>query len=200
MPDTPATTRQRQLIANAAARLMAESGLTDPSQAKRKAALSLGFPDNVKLPDNAEVEVELRLYQRLFQEDEQGERIDRLRQLARKVMTQLQAFHPYLVGSVLEGTAGRQAEIDIQLFTDSTKEVEIFLLNQHIDYEHSIPRSERAEAVLTLLNEEVPINLVVYPYNDERITLRTRDGRIRPRMRLDALQQLLGEARDALPE
>jgi hypothetical protein len=200
MPHTSATNRQRQLIANAAARLMAESGLADPSLAKRKAALGLGLPDNVALPDNAEVEAELRLYQRLFQDEEQLERIGELRRLARDVMTRLQAFHPYLVGSVLDGSAGRHAEIDIQLFTDSAKDVEIFLLNQRIDYAHSVPRSERAEAVLTLQDEEVPINLVIYPYNDERITLRTRDGRIRPRMRLEALDRLIRESSNGLSE
>ena len=200
MPHTSATNRQRQLIASAAARLMAESGLADPSLAKRKAALGLGLPDNVALPDNAEVEAELRLYQRLFQDEEQAERIGELRRLARDVMARLQAFHPYLVGSVLDGSAGRHAEIDIQLFTDSAKDVEIFLLNQRIDYAHSVPRSERAEAVLTLQNEEVPINLVIYPYNDERITLRTRDGRIRPRMRLEVLDRLIRESSDGLSE
>ena len=200
MPHTSAPNRQRQLIANAAARLMAESGLADPTLAKRKAALSLGLPENVALPDNAEVEAELRLYQRLFQDDEHAERIGRLRRLARSVMARLQAFNPYLVGSVLDGSAGRHAEIDIQLFTDSAKDVEIFLLNHSADYEHSVPRSERAEAVLTLQGEEVPVNLVIYPYKDERITLRTRDGRIRPRMRLEALDRLIKESCDAVPE
>ena len=38
----------------------------------------------------------------------------------------MQKFNPYLTGSVLDGTAGRYAEIDIQLFTDSAKDVEIF--------------------------------------------------------------------------
>ena len=200
MPHTSAPNRQRQLIANAAARLMAESGLADPALAKRKAALSLGLTENVALPDNAEVETELRLYQRLFQEDEHAERIGRLRRLARSVMARLQAFNPYLVGSVLDGSAGRHAEIDVQLFTDSAKDVEIFLLNHSAGFVHSVPRSERAEAVLTLQGEEVPVNLVIYPYKDERITLRTRDGRIRPRMRLEALDRLIKESCDALPE
>lgn len=200
MPHSSALARQRQLIASAAARLMAESGLNDPNQAKRKAALGLGFPDATHLPDNTEVENELRLYQRLFQDEEQSQRIQALRRIAFDTMTALQDFNPYLSGAVADGTAGRQAEIDIQLFTDSAKEVEIFLLNQHIDYEHNTPRSERAEAVLTLLNDDVPINLVVYPRNAERITLRTRDGRVRPRLRLTALDRLLKEASDAPPE
>lgn len=193
-------TRQLQLIANTAARLMAEDGLTDYAQAKRKAVLSLGLPENARLPDNAEVEAELRTYQRLFQEDEQAARLNQLRRIARKAMIRLQRFNPYLTGSVLDGTAGRHAEIDIQLFTDSAKDVEIFLLNQGVDYEHSVPRTDRAEAVLTLQDDEAVINLVVYPRNEERVTVRTRDGRVRPRLRLDGLERLLTEATDDLPE
>ena len=183
--------RQLQLIAHAAARLMAEDGIADFSAAKRKALQTLGLPENAKLPGNAEVEEELRAYQRIFQNEEQQRRIGRLRRTARDIMELLQDFTPYLAGAALDGTAGRHAEIDIQLFTDSAKEVEIFLLNQKIDYEHSEPRNERAEAVLTIPGEEAPVNLVVYPRKEERVIARTRDGRVRPRMRLDALNRLL---------
>ena len=155
--------RQQHLIASAAARLMAEDGITDYVQAKRKAAQGLGLPENTRLPDNAEVEAELRCYQRLFQDEAQRQRIDHLRKVAREIMSLVQRFNPYLTGSVLDGTAGRHSEIDIQLFTDSAKDVEIFLLNQRIDYEHSTPRTDRAEAVLTLQGDDSVINLIVYP-------------------------------------
>ena len=193
MPTQNATTRQRHLIAHAAARLMAEDGITDYTQAKRKAAQGLGLPDHTALPDNAEIEAELRVYQRLFQDQEQRQRIDHLRLTAREIMLTVQRFNPYLTGSVLDGTAGRHAEIDIQLFTDSAKDVEIFLLNQRIDYEHSEPRSDRAEAVLTIHNADATINLIVYPCNEERVTFRSRDGRVRQRMRLEALERLIAE-------
>ena len=182
--------REKQLIASAAARLMAEDGLTDYAQAKRKAVQGLNLPENVRLPDNAEVEAELRSYQRLFQDEAQRARIDHLRKVARQIMCVVQRFNPYLTGSVLDGTAGPHSEIDIQLFTDSAKDVEIFLLNQRIDYEHSTPRSDRAEAVLTLQGDDSLINLIVYPRNEERMVFKTRDGRIRPRLRLDAMDSL----------
>ena len=183
--------RQQHLIASAAARLMAEGGITDYVQAKRKAAQGLGLPENTRLPDNAEVEAELRSYQRLFQDEAQRQRIDHLRKVARKIMSLVQRFNPYLTGSVLDGTAGRHSEIDIQLFTDSAKDVEIFLLNQRIDYEHSTPRTDRAEAVLTLQGDDSVINLIVYPRNQERVVFKTRDGRIRQRLRLEAMDSLL---------
>lgn len=190
---------QRRRIASAAARLMAEDGIADFAFAKRKAARGLGLPDGTRMPDNAEIEAELRSYQRLFQEEEQSERIVHLRQKAADLMAILQRFNPYLTGPVLDGTAGRYAEIDIQLFTDSAKDVEIFLLNQRIDYTHSVPRTERAEAVLSLradaMDAGIIANLVVYPAQLERIVLKTRDGRVRERARLDAVRELLAAAR-----
>ncbi|MFT3848067.1 MAG: hypothetical protein QM739_05155 [Propionivibrio sp.] len=191
--DTANTTQQKALIASTAARLIAESGISDYSLAKRKALHTLGLPDGTPLPENAEVETELRTYQRLFQGGEHAERIDRLRRRACEIMELVQKFNPYLTGSVLDGTAGRYAEIDIQLFTDSAKDVEIFLLNQRIDFAHSTPRSDRAEAVLTLNDDVAAINLIVYPRFEERIVLKTRDGRVRQRVRLDALKKMLSE-------
>ena len=44
-------------------------------------------------------------------------------------MHALARFHPYLSGPVLKGIAGRYAEIDLQLFPESAKEVELFLLD-----------------------------------------------------------------------
>ena len=189
------TAQLRTRIASAAARLIAEQGISDYALAKRKAAHSLGLPDGTPLPENAEVDDELRIFQRLFQDEEQGQRIAHLRQKAAGLMQILQRFTPYLSGSVLDGSAGRYAEIDIQLFTDSAKDVEIFMLNQHLDFVHSVPRSDRAEAVLTLDDDDTVVNLIIYPAHQERVSFKTRDGKIRPHARLDAVLKLIDAAR-----
>jgi hypothetical protein len=192
-PVFPPAARQHSHIASLAAKLMAEDGIDDYSVAKRKAVSILGLPANTRLPENAEVESELRAYQRLFQEQEQSDRLADLRQKAIDFMEIVQPFNPYLSGAVLDGTAGRNTDIDIQLFTDGAKEVEIFLINKHIEYQHSTPRSERAEAVLTLDHEGAVINLVIYSRQDERVVFRTRDGRVRPHARIDAVRRLCAE-------
>jgi hypothetical protein len=189
--DHPHSHSHRAHIASTAARLMAEDGINDFALAKRKAARSLGLPETSQMPDNAEVEAELRIYQRLFQNDEQSTIVAHLRRKAAELMTIVQQFNPYLTGSVLDGTAGRYAEIDIQLFADSAKDVEILLLNQQIDFEHSTPRTDRAEAVLSIRCDDAIANLVIYPPQEERVTFRTRDGKVRERARLDAVRNLL---------
>ena len=182
--------RQRKQLAEAAARLLVDEGGGDLAWAKRKAARQLAVADTALLPDDSEVEEQLRTYQRLFQESESQAHLQRLRRTAVRLMVWLQRFKPYLSGSVLDGSAGRHAEIDIQLFPDSAKEVEIFLVNAQIDYRHSVPRTERAEAVLTF-EDPMTINLVLYPPDLERVSFKTRDGRPRPRARLEAVQRLL---------
>jgi len=183
----------RASIASAAARLMAEDGVTDYHQAKRKAARQLGLPEHTAFPDNAEVEAELRVYRSLYQEEGHAELIAAMRHTALELLDMLAEFHPYLTGSVLDGTASEHSKIDILLFADSAKEVEIFLLNRGIDVRHVESRNERVEAVLLIQTDTVDANLVILSRQQERVSLKHRDGRPRERIRADALRTLLAE-------
>ena len=183
----------RSTIAAAAARLMAEDGISDYHHAKKKAARQLGLPDNAGFPDNAEVEAELRAYRELYQGDIHPEMLAAMRHSALELMELLAAFNPWLTGSVLDGTAGEHSSIDILLFADSAKEVEIFLLNRGIDVSHAQPRNDKVEAVLQVETDTVDANLIVFPPHLERVSLKHRDGRPRERMRAAELHLLLKE-------
>ena len=183
----------RSSIASAAARLMAEDGITDFHHAKRKAARQLRLSEHTAYPDNAEIEAELRAYRSLYQEEGHAELILALRQTALGLLDLLVDYSPYLAGSVLDGTAGEHSHIDILLFADSAKEVEIFLLNQGIVFEHVEPRNDRAEAVLVMETDTADANLVIFPPQLERVVLKHRDGRPRERVRADAMRALLSE-------
>lgn len=181
----------RASIASAAARLMAEDGIADYQQAKKKALRQLGLPEHTALPDNAEVEAELRAWRSLYQGEEHAELLAELRQTAVDLLEFLDRFHPYLTGSVLEGTAGEHSRIDILLFPDSAKEVEIFLLNHNLNFAHSEPRGEKVEAVLILETDTADANLVILPPQLERVALKYRDGRPRERARAEAVRELI---------
>ena len=189
--------QMRARIAAAAARIMAEDGVEDFALAKRKAARQLGAEDTQALPRNEEVEFELRTYQSLYQGDEQRERIRYLRSQALQAMRLLEPFRPYLSGPVLKGTAGRYSDIDLQLFTDDSKAVEMFLLNRTIAYDVTQQRyfagdRERAVTVLKVDWEGIPLNVAVYCSNDERGTLKTTfAGRPMERAGIQAVTQLL---------
>ena len=198
----PKETRHKQQhmwarIAAVAAQIMAEDGVEDFALAKRKAARQLGAEDTEALPKNEEVEFELRTYRSLYQDEEQRERIRYLRNQALQAMRLLEPFRPYLSGSVLKGTAGRYSDIDLQLFTDDSKAVEMFLLNRTIPYDvtqqrHFAGDRERAVAVRKLDWEGTPLNIAVYRSNDERGTLKTPPaGRPMERAGIQAVTQLL---------
>ena len=113
----------RQLIAQSAARMMAEDGISDYAYAKKKAGRQVGPSDGDVLPSNAEIEDELKLYNALFLSDEQPENLRELRKNALFTMQLLKKFNPHLTGSVLDGTAGLGSETHIHLFADSLKDV-----------------------------------------------------------------------------
>ncbi len=184
----------RRNIAALAARLMAEDGIADYGLAKRKAARQLGAPETEALPNNAEIEAELRAYQAIYQEDEQRERLQEMRETAVEVMRLLDSFRPYLTGPVLDGTAGRFAEIELEAFPDSSKEVEIFLLNQGIRFGQNEPRrggTEAPECVLTFDWNAIPVRLSLFEPDAERAQKR-RNGRVSERARLSSVEVLLG--------
>jgi hypothetical protein len=183
----------RASIASAAARLMAEDGITDYHLAKRKAARQLGLTEHVGFPDNAEVEAELRAYRSLYQGDDHAEMLAAMRHTALELLDLLTDFRPYLTGSVLDGTAGEHSHIDILLFADSAKEVEIFLLNRGIEFEHVEARNEKVEAVLQMETDTADADLVILSPQQERVSFKYRDGRPRERIRADALRALLLE-------
>lgn len=180
----------RSELARATARLIAEDGM-EYGAAKKKAVRQLGLPDNFPLPGNAEIQDAVRDHHAIYRDDEQGEWLAALRRAAVVLMQRLERFSPYLTGSVLDGTATRHSRIDILLFPDSAKEVEIFLLDRGFGFHHGSPKSERVEAVLVIDEEDLPANLIVLPPREERINFKGADGRSRARARVDAVEALL---------
>jgi hypothetical protein len=193
----------RAEIATAAARLIAEDG-ADYGTAKRKAARQVLGETQVNsklLPDNDMIEQEVRRYQALFFGDTQPARLSRLRGVALAIMEMLASFQPYLVGAVLNGTAGQHAHIHLQLFADSAKEVEIFLLNKNIDIDISEsphfkgPRYDAVETVGFLWDGEAVL-AELYELDDLRGALKPRaDGKAQ-RLDLAGVRSLLASHGD----
>ncbi len=187
----------RQRLAQLAARLIAEDGFLDFSAAKRKAARQLGAPDTQNLPANSEVERELRAYQELFQKGEQAERLQVLRAEALETMRQLHDFNPHLTGSVLTGTATRHSNINLHLFADSLKDVELFLLNRNIPYETVEQRFQfgdesRPVPTLVLEGNHAAIELAVFSVDDLRQAPRSAiNGKSMARARPQQVETLL---------
>lgn len=196
----------RQLIAQKAAQMMAEDGISDFSYAKNKAGRQIGALDNSVLPSNAEIEEELKHYNALFLSEKQPENLRALRKNALYTMQLLEKFNPYLTGAVLDGTAGLGTETHIHLFADSLKEVEMFLLNQDIPFgtnEKSYrimndgKRDKKNDTrkkvpVFSLETATGIIKLSVFEFDEIRVpTKRAADGSNAERADIAALKNLI---------
>ncbi|MFZ2301384.1 MAG: hypothetical protein WAW10_05890 [Gallionella sp.] len=161
----------REQLAHQAAKLMAEDGITDHAYAKRKAARQLGAVDTRHLPSNEEIDAALHSFRQLFQHKTHPGILRGLREEALATMRVFAQFHPYLTGSVLNGTAGEQSDINLMLFSDDEKAVLLFLLKNNLafkDGEWKIHFGGRNETVpsYTLTGESgVQIHLVLFPEN-----------------------------------
>lgn len=182
----------RRRIAHEAAKMIAEDGGIDYGFAKRKAARQLGVPDSRHLPDNREIEEALRSYQALYQGQEQQDRLSMLRELAVEYMELLSDFDPHLTGPVLNGTAGRHSEINLQLFADSDKELVFFLLNRQLAYHRSEVRADgQTYPHYSLEDPRALVELTIYPTTELRQMRRLQsDGSLR-RARLEQVRSLL---------
>jgi hypothetical protein len=198
--DSGNSREMRNRIAQIAARLMAVDGVSDFALAKRKAARQAGAPDTRNLPNNDEVEQALRTYQQLYQADEQPARLNHLRRNAREMMHLLAPFNPFLSGSVLSGSAGKFAAIEIHLFADSVKELEMFLINRKIPYrsrERRVYLGEEARyAPLFLVStDQADFELTAFDPRDLHRQMRaTAEGRPLERVPIDWLDSALVDA------
>lgn len=178
---------------------MAEDGIEDYAAAKRKAARQAGVPETRQLPTNEEIEAALRLHHTLYGGAEQEERVQALRSRALEVMRGLERFNPYLTGSVLAGTAGKYADINLQLYTEHGKDVELFLIGRGIGYrvgERRLWCGDEAQAVptFTIHHDGVDIEIAVLGRDHLRVPVRTTvGGKPLVRARTEAVEALLAK-------
>jgi hypothetical protein len=178
-------------IAATAARLIAEEGC-DYAQAKRRAVHDLlGANRRAVLPDNAEVERELRRYLQLFDGSAHLHRLAALRTLALDWMQRLAAFDPHLAGAVLNGTATEHSDIQLHLFVDSAKDVEMALLNDGVEFDVDDGPDERPRVLervtfmapvrrelgLPARRTAIGIQLQIYPRDAIRVAARAKADR-----------------------
>lgn len=179
---------------------MAEDGIEDYGAAKRKAARQAGAPDTRELPTNEEIDSALRLYRQIYQAETHREQLRALRLTAVRAMRELAHFNPYLTGSVLSGNAGKYADINLQLFTDNAKAVELYFIDRGIPYRAAQSRLYSGEGlrtvpVFTINDGPTEIEIMVLSPRDLRLPLRTSlEGKAIERGKLQLVEELLAQA------
>jgi hypothetical protein len=168
-------------IAATAARLVVEEGL-EYGPAKRRAAKVVARHSvrPADLPDNDEVEEEVRAYLALFCADTQPAELAALREVAATWMARLAEFRPHLTGAVWRGTATRLSSVHLQLYCDDSKAAELALIDLGVSYDVGSlpgPRNDLVD-VLTVsshspaLGEAVTVHMTVLDHDDLRGALK----------------------------
>ena len=184
-------------IAASAAQCVVEEGL-EYGPAKRRALKVLGLPPKTPLPNNEQLEAQVRDYIEIFCADTQPGELLALRQHALMWMTRLAAYRPYLGGAVWHGTATRLSDIYLQLFCDDAKSTEIELINQGVDFEARTVNGLHGEPVEALsihsyceaLGEEIGVHLLINDFDDVRGSLKLDSQGRSPRGDVQAVKRL----------
>jgi hypothetical protein len=166
--------RDRIRIAQAAARLIVEHGLTDWTLAKRKAARQLMLPDTAALPSNDEIEAALVDHHALFGADAHMASLRRQRMEALGWMRRLARWEPLLVGGVAEGWASEHSDVRIELVADDPKAVEMALASEGVAYA-ALPPREDAAAHLRIDSPRAAVRLAILTPQQQRNRPRKAD-------------------------
>ena len=185
-------------IAATAARMVVEEGLGF-GPAKHRALKALGLPGRTALPSNEQVEAQVRDYIDIFCADTQPQQLQALRQHALTWMERLAEFRPHLGGAVWHGWATRLSDIDLALFCDDPKSVEIALINQGLRYEVQSQPGLHGQPVDVLslhsfcsgLGEDIGVHLRIYNAQDLRGALVLDAQGRSPRGDIAALKRIL---------
>ena len=110
----------RRRVAREAASLLYYGLCEDYKTAKQMAAETLGVKF---LPSNLEVALELDRLADEVEGPERRERLVSMRREALRIMELLRDLYPRLIGSVWRGTARRDSDIDIAVYSDDPGEV-----------------------------------------------------------------------------
>ena len=184
-----------------AARLIAEEGICDFAAAKQKAARQIGVTVQTLLPDNHEIDAALRSHQAIFQSDSQPQECLVLRQVAVDVMRWLGRFSPWLVGSVLTGSANRFSTIELEVVADDAKRLEVFFFNEGTRFQTRIKRVTHAQpnetpgyiSIYEMSVQQYPIRIVFYQNHAMRGADHARESLNNARAKLRDVEILLAE-------
>jgi predicted nucleotidyltransferase len=150
------------------------------------------------MPNNDEIDAALKLYRELYRHEHSGQ-LRNLRRIALDIMRELAAFNPYLTGSVLRGSAGKYADIHLQLFSDNGKSIEHYLLSRNIRFRSRETRLYAGDMplvvpVLTFDRDGYEVHLTLLSSRDQRAQLKTSiEGKPIERAKPEVVASLIAE-------
>jgi hypothetical protein len=187
----------RTLLAQEAARLICDFGISDYRTAKQKAAAKLGLLNYGALPNNRQIEAAVAERNRIFGADRHDDFLTQLRSIAHRVMQDLRLFRPRLVGSVLSGNITEYSAITLHLFSEPTENVGIELAANGIKHRLIAQRlklqRDMAEQFpgYRFCADNIIVEAIVFPERREKYApLSPLDGKPMRRAKLQEVERL----------
>jgi hypothetical protein len=198
--DRGSATYLRALLAQEAARLICDHGISDYRSAKEKAASRLNLGNMRALPNNREIEAALAQHNRIFGAAQHQTLLDYLRGIAVTVMDELQIFRPRLVGRVLSGNVTEHSAIKLHLFSEPAENVGTqltasgirhSLISQQIKLQRNIVEQFPG---YRFCSENIVVEATVFPeHHDRHAPLSPLNGKPMPRAKLHAVKLLAND-------
>ena len=172
------TKQARIIIANRAAEIIMEEGITDYHFAKKKAARYLGYKSSDLLPSNDEIDYALNEHQKIYQVDIDVSLIEKIKNEALLIMELFKNFNPHLLGQLIDGLIPKYPILQINLYTDNMKEIEYLLLNNNIMFDlkdknisekRTKKKSLRNIPIIKIDGRCFPIELKILDENDLKL-------------------------------
>jgi hypothetical protein len=195
---TSESARERQVVAQEAARIIVDHGIRDYRVAKQKAAERLGMIGRGSLPGNAEIEAAVSDHLQIFGGESHADLLRLMRTAALSAMEMLSDFSPRLVGPVLVGTADENSAVNLHVFADSPEIVAMQIGDMGIrfrPYERRL-KSRRGQvdtyAGFEFIHSNESIQTTVFPIDGIRqAPMSPIDGKPMKRVDKNAVQELL---------
>ena len=190
--------RLKDMIAQEAAKMIAEKGIEQFGQAKFKAADNLNVMNNGCLPSNSDIEKKLIEYYQLFQTDVHLDHILSLRKIALDIMHIFDNYQIYLVGPVANGTANVASAINFHIASEDESEIIQTLTKNdltHKPYDRKIKFNEKTIKLVNgikTIYKNTDIELTIFNHKEIRhAPLSKIDNRPMNRITVNLLQKMI---------
>ncbi len=155
--------------------------------AKERALLMLGVTDSQRMPSNRMIKEYIGRYTKAeLGEEEFNRRLSEMREIAVGIMTALEAYDPFLIGSTRSGKIRLSSDVDIHAYCDDYEELKQVLSEWgYDDVEEELVENAKGSFVhLKWLEKNYPVEITVYPWSWRDIILYSSITK-KPMKRLD---------------
>ena len=182
-------------VAEEAAALMAAGAENEYIHAQTRALQRLGLSGHGRLPSNRKIkDCIARLTQEELGVEEVNRRLRAMRQIALDLLTVLEVFDPFLIGSTLTGEIRRSSDIDLHAYSDDYTEIKEHLsIFGYEDVDEELVENRKGSFVhLRWFEGGFPIEITIYPWSWRGITLYSSvTSKPMKRADMDAVRKLL---------